>query len=116
VPPRSQTVGVFGSVYNPGSFLHVPGRHVQDYLQRAGGPRERAKSDAIFVVRANGDVVTGDTQWLRSGRLDTLPALPGDTVFVPERLATSRFVQDAKDWTQVLYQLGLGVAALVAVR
>ena len=116
VPPRSQTVGVFGSVYNPGSFVHVPGRNVADYLQRAGGPRERAKADATFVVRANGDVVASEGQWLRSGRLDTLSALPGDTVFVPERLATSRLVQDAKDWTQVLYQLGLGVAALLAVR
>ena len=116
VPPRSQTVGVFGSVYNPGSFLHVPGRRVQDYLQRAGGPRERANAGATFVVRANGDVVAAEGQWLRSGRLDTLEALPGDTVFVPERLANNRFVQEAKDWTQVLYQLGLGVAALVAVR
>lgn len=116
VPPRSQGVGVFGSVYNPGSFLHVPGRNLQDYLSRAGGPRERADADAAFVVRANGDVVAGDGRWMRSGRLGGLPALPGDTVFVPEQPAASRLVQNAKDWTQVLYQLGLGVAALLAVR
>lgn len=116
VPPRSQSVGVFGSVYNPGSFLHVQGRSVQDYLSRAGGPRERADAGATFVVRANGDVVAGDGRWMRSGNLGGLQALPGDTVFVPEQMPTSRLVQNAKDWTQVLYQLGLGVAALLAVR
>jgi protein involved in polysaccharide export with SLBB domain len=116
VPPRSQSVGVFGSVYNPGSFLHTPGRSVQDYLQRAGGPRERANADASFVVRANGDVVANEGRWLRSGRLADVQALPGDTVFVPEQLPGSRFVQSAKDWSQVFYQLGLGVAALLAVR
>jgi hypothetical protein len=68
------------------------------------------------VVRANGEVVTPPGRWWRADRLASLPALPGDTVFVPERPASSRLMQDAKDWTQVLYQLGLGVAALLAVR
>lgn len=116
VPPRSQTVGVFGSVANPGSFVHQGARSVADYLQRAGGPRERADADATFVVRANGEVVTPAGRWWRADRLAALPALPGDTVFVPERPASSRLMQDTKDWTQVLYQLGLGVAALLAVR
>jgi protein involved in polysaccharide export with SLBB domain len=116
VPPRSQTVGVFGSVANPGSFVHQGGRSVADYLQRAGGPRERADADASFVVRANGEVVTPPGRWWRADRLAALPALPGDTVFVPERPLSSRWMQDTKDWTQVLYQLGLGVAALLAVR
>lgn len=116
VPPRSQTVGVFGSVANPGSFVHQGSRSVADYLQRAGGPRERADAEATFVIRANGEVVAPPGRWWRADRLASLPALPGDTVFVPERLLASRLVQDAKDWTQVLYQLGLGVAALLAAR
>ena len=116
VPPRSQTVGVFGSVANPGSFVHQASRSVADYLQRAGGPRERADADATFVIRANGEVVAAPGRWWRGERLAGLPALPGDTVFVPERPLTSRLMQDTKDWTQVLYQLGLGVAALLAVR
>jgi protein involved in polysaccharide export with SLBB domain len=116
LPPRSQTVGVFGSVANPGSFVHQGSRSVADYLQRAGGARERADADATFVIRANGEVVAAPGRWWRSERLAALPALPGDTVFVPERPLTSRLMQDTKDWTQVLYQLGLGVAALLAVR
>jgi hypothetical protein len=45
---------------------------------------------------------------------------PGDTVFVPEvldrRSAYTQFMQGAKDWTTLLYQFGLGAAALKAIR
>jgi len=37
---------------------------------------------------------------------------PGDTIFVPEQVNKSTFVQDAKDWTQILYQFGLGLAGI----
>jgi hypothetical protein len=41
--------------------------------------------------------------------------MPGDTVVVPAKLDRrtnwTKFVTGLKDWTQVLYQLGLGVAA-----
>ncbi len=39
-------------------------------------------------------------------------AEPGDTVFVPEEINKTTFVQNAKDWTQILYQFGLGMAAI----
>jgi len=35
---------------------------------------------------------------------------------VPEELFRGSFVQGAKDWTQILYQLGVGLAALRTVR
>ena len=44
-----------------------------------------------------------------------LPALPGDTLFVPEELDKTTFVQYAKDWTQILAQFALGVAAFVTL-
>jgi len=34
---------------------------------------------------------------------------------VPEEANKITFLQAAKDWTQVLYQLGLGLASIVAV-
>jgi hypothetical protein len=41
-------------------------------------------------------------------------AEPGDTIFVPEELNKTTFVQAAKDWTQILYQFGLGIAGIVS--
>ena len=46
---------------------------------------------------------------------ETQPALPGDTLFVPEELDKTTFVQHAKDWTQILAQFALGVAAFVTL-
>jgi hypothetical protein len=39
----------------------------------------------------------------------------GDTIFVPEDLDKSTWMQSAKDWTQIVYNLGLGAAAFKAV-
>lgn len=120
VPPRPSTVGVFGSVFNAGSYLFGDQRVVDDYLRLAGSPTRGADKDSIFVVRANGSVVSaqqGKGGWFGVGgtRIDNVSALPGDTIFVPEEVNKTTFLQNAKDWTQVLYQLGLGVASIKVI-
>ena len=115
VPARATTVGVFGSVFNAASYLYSPGRNLDDYLRLAGGPTRGADQSSVFVVRANGNVVSNqqDPSWFkRSSAVGQLPAEPGDTVFVPEEIDKSTFVQSAKDWTQILYQLGIGIAGI----
>lgn len=114
VPARPTSVGVFGSVYNTGNFVFDGGRKVGDYLQLAGGPSRGADQDATFVLRANGSVVSNlqGSGWFSNGPLASLDALPGDTVFVPEEMNKTTRNQVAKDWTQILYQLGLGLAGL----
>lgn len=115
VPPRPTAVGVFGSVFNTGSYLYSAGRGIADYLQLAGGPTRGADDGSIFVVRANGSVVSSleSGSWFnKRGNLNSLPALPGDTIFVPEEMNKSTFLQTAKDWTQILYQLGIGAAGI----
>jgi len=119
VPGRPTTVGVFGSVFNAGSYLFRDQRAVDDYLRLAGSPTRGADPQSIFVVRANGSVISAQQQqasWLGLGRSNsTLTAqavLPGDTIFVPEEINKTTFVQGAKDWTQILYQLGIGLASI----
>ncbi len=115
VPPRPTAVGVFGSVFNSGSYLYSAGRGIVDYLQLAGGPTRGADDGSIFVVRANGSVVSSleSSSWFnKRGNLSSLQAVPGDTIFVPEEMNKSTFLQTAKDWTQILYQLGIGAAGI----
>lgn len=120
VPSRPTTVGVFGSVFNGGSFVHHPGDSLDDMLKLAGGPTRGADSSGTFVIRANGSVVSAKQQssgWISIGSgFSTLPALPGDTIFVPEDLTRTSFSQEAKEWTQILYQFGLGAAALKTLK
>lgn len=120
IPARPNTVGVFGSVFNGGSFLLKPGSSIEDIVKMAGGPTRGADAGSMFVLRANGSVVSArqsSSGWLSLGSpLATLGALPGDTVFVPEELNKTTFIQEAKDWTQILYQFGLGAAALKTIK
>lgn len=119
VPSASASVGVFGSVFNSASFVYQRGRTIGDYLALAGGPTHGADRSSIFVVRANGSVISArqyDSFWGGGNKeLLTSDVLPGDTVFVPEELNKSTWVQDAKDWTQILYQFGLGLAGIKAL-
>ena len=116
IPPRPSTVGVFGSVFNAATYLHNAGRPLSDYLLLAGGPTKGADERGIFMVRANGTVVSGRqraTGWFsRSNGLIDILALPGDTIFVPEEFNKTTLVQHLKDWTQILSQFGLGAAAI----
>jgi protein involved in polysaccharide export with SLBB domain len=117
IPPRPTAVGVFGSVFNAGSYLFGEGRALDDYLGLAGGPTRGADAGSAFVIRANGSVISGrqtnGNSWFSRGTgLEGIKAEAGDTVFVPEEMNKTTFVQSAKDWTQILSQFGLGIAAI----
>lgn len=118
VPGRPSSIGVFGSVFNGGNFLQSQGRSIDDFIQLAGGPTRGADKNSAFVIRANGSVISNlqGSSWFRSDRLTSIAALPGDTVFVPEEMDKTTFVQHAKDWTQILYQFGIGAAALQTLK
>lgn len=111
VPPRPTTVGVFGAVYRPASFLIGEGTQlrVRDYVQKAGGPLRAADQGTLFLVRANGDVLTK-----RRGALSAR-VLPGDIVFMPVKTQSNSLLAKLRDITTIIFQLGIGAAAFVAV-
>lgn len=115
VPARPTTVSVFGSVFNSGAFLLESGRTVGDVLNLAGGPTRGSDPGSTFVLRPNGSVLS---QLQRSsffglvGGVTKIKAEPGDTVFVPEMMNKTTWTQDLKEWTQIMYQFGIGAAAL----
>lgn len=113
VPVRSSTVGVFGAVYRPASFLmEQQGQkalRVKDYVQRAGGPIRAADRKGIFVVRANGSVLSR-----QRGALNAY-VYPGDVVFVPVKTQSSDFWARLRDISTTLFQVGIGAATLGAV-
>lgn len=111
VPPRIDTVGVFGAVYRPASFLMSPSQpmKVSQYLERAGGTQRQADRKNIFVVRANGEVLTR-----KAGAMNA-SVQPGDVVFVPVKTQGSTFWAKLRDITQIVFQLGLGAATVAAI-
>ena len=68
------------------------------------------------MVRANGSVLSrrqSNAGWFSSGsQFGGLRAEPGDSIFAPEELDKTTFTQNLKDWTQILSQFGVGLAAV----
>ena len=117
VPSRPIIVSVVGDVYNQGSFIQRPGKTVDRYLRDAGGPTRAADKGKIFVVRANGSVVSKDAAsgfW--SGGFSSMVMMPGDTVVVPEQLNPGAALRNFKDWSQILFNFGLAAAAIKVLR
>lgn len=113
VPNRPIVVNVVGDVYNQGSFIQQPGKTVSTYLRNAGGPTREADKARIFVVRANGAVVSKDAAshfW--SGGFESMVLMPSDSIVVPEQTNKGSLLRGVKDWSQVLANFGLAAAAI----
>lgn len=77
---RYRPVFIMGEVGAPGQYSYVPGMTVQKAVAAAGGFTPRANQANVDVTRAiNGEVITGRV-------VISDPLLPGDTVYVRERL------------------------------
>jgi polysaccharide export outer membrane protein len=110
VPIRAGTVEVLGAVNNDNALIYRPGATVADYLAQAGGATRDADRHRMFVICADGSVVARHTARWRSS-LQSMRLMPGDAVFVPNRLYNSSFLHGLRDWSQVFSQFALGVAA-----
>lgn len=77
---RYRPIFVMGEVGAAGQYSYVPGLTVQKAVAIAGGYSPRANQGSVDITRdVNGNVMTG-----RVATSD--PLLPGDTVYVRERL------------------------------
>ncbi|NDP38892.1 MAG: sugar transporter [Rhodoferax sp.] len=120
VPHRPSFVGVFGEVFAESSFIYKPGSTVSHYIDKAGLTRD-ADTDNLLLIRADGSVEGSArrSSFWSSGVLNK-KLNPGDSIFVPglidRRTTYTQFMEGAKDWTTLLYQFGLGAAALQTIR
>ncbi len=113
IPKKADYVMVNGQVFNPTAVSYRPGRSARWYLSQAGGTTQIADKKAVFVVRADGSVLSaknnGAGWWSGDPLGQTLK--PGDSIVVPE--AAPRI--GTRNW-QNLFQAGqLAASAALAV-
>lgn len=117
VPSRPDFIHVFGSVNTESALVYRAGLSVKDYLDMAG-ISGTADVSGVILVRADGSAMTNQSYWVNNVLSEQI--LPGDTIVMPEKFdresGWSQTVRNAKDFTQVLYQLGLGAAAIKTLR
>jgi protein involved in polysaccharide export with SLBB domain len=110
VPQQRQEVTVIGEVQNPSSRLYSENLRRDDYIRLSGGTTRKADRGKIYVVHADGSVMTQQGGLLR--RSYDVAMQPGDTVIVPldtERMPRLPFWQAV---TQIIYNLAVSVAAI----
>jgi protein involved in polysaccharide export with SLBB domain len=109
IPPRLSTVQVAGAVYNENAFRYQPRKHLSAYLNDAGGPTRQADARRIFLVRADGTVISRQSHgqfWHTD--FESTVLLPGDAIIVPTKLKSpSNFMQQLPYWTQMLSQTAM---------
>jgi protein involved in polysaccharide export with SLBB domain len=114
IPPKLSTVQVAGAVYNENAFRYQPGKHLSAYVNDAGGPTRQGDAKRIFLVRADGTVISRQShgQFWHSDFESTV-LLPGDAIIVPTKLKSpSNFMQQLPYWTQMLSQTAMTGAVL----
>ena len=122
IPKKPGSVLVFGEIYNPSALIYVKGMTVRDYLAMAGGLTKDADKENIFVIKADGSVVSSSNlnrgkdwdgrnlpEWGKpaeyaTGILD-YRLKPGDAIIVPTKVHVPTMWRPLiKDVMQIIYQ------------
>lgn len=126
VARRPDSVNVLGEVYNPTALLSEKGKTVEYYLNRVGGVTDNAEKSQIYVVKANGTVISkSQSGWLgmatwdsenyrwSTGGFKSVKLDPGDTVIVPKKVEKYPWLRIVKDVTQVMYQIAVAAGVII---
>lgn len=105
-----------GAVYNENAFIFRPEKRVTDYLQQAGGVSRTGDKGEVYLLRVDGSVISKRQAGWFIGSFDGERLMPGDTIVVPEDFERTTWTKVLKDYGQILYQFGLGAAALKVIR
>jgi polysaccharide export outer membrane protein len=111
VPKQTQEITILGEVQSPTSHVFQAGLTRDDYIAKSGGATQKADKKRIYVVRANGDVVSGEhSGWFR--RSHSVEMHPGDTIIVPLDTERVRALPLWQAVTTIIYNLTLGIYAI----
>ena len=108
IPKQPGFVVIVGQVYNSNAITYAPGRNAGWYLSRAGGATGLANKKAIFIIRANGSVASGNSGMWSGGVLSTVLG-PGDIIVVPEKTTVG-----GSGWKNVVAIAQIAQAAALA--
>lgn len=114
IPKIRQTVSVIGEVYVPTTHIFKGGNTISDYISLSGGENQFADLDNIYLIKANGSIISSEqlssgSSFFRAGR-NTLGS--GDTIVVPLRIRSFDGLQATTEITQIIYQMALAAAAV----
>lgn len=115
VPPFQQEVSVVGQVYFPASHQFNSERGALDYINLSGGTKELAQREHVYIVQANGEVMTVRSMASTWGWLlapSNTRVTPGSTIYVPLSVDRINGREFAQSWVDLVYKLTLSAASI----
>ena len=113
IPGVPSSVNVVGSVYDPSSFLYDGKARVISYLKQAGGPNRDADQKHVYIVRADGAVISKEASkgfWGNTFADESIN--PGDTIIVPEKVYKGSSLRSFTTLAPLLSSFALTAAVL----
>jgi polysaccharide biosynthesis/export protein len=114
VPKQAGTVSVIGEVFNPATFrLETAFSKARFYIEMAGGLKETADAKNVYILKANGSVLTRKNIDVLEYNLS-----PADFVVVPQKVTFKnnfKVFMDSIDSMMKITGLLLSVYAIVLV-
>ena len=111
VPKLSNTVSVVGEVKRSGTHTFQSELSLDDYVELSAGFTRRADHGGVYIVKANGSVMTLERNlWRFTGNNPSLD--PGDTIVVPIDTQYKESLASWREITQVVYQSMVSIAAV----
>ncbi|OGU07135.1 MAG: hypothetical protein A2075_12850 [Geobacteraceae bacterium GWC2_58_44] len=116
IPQSTNSVLVFGEVYNPTTVVHIPGENLGFYLKKAGGATVNGEEDEMYVIRADGTVESRKQRvsFLFYDGFERMGLDPGDTLVVPQVIEKVAWMRELKDIAFIIGQTALAAGVLVA--
>lgn len=112
IPKKTNYVVVSGQVFNPTAVTYLPGRSAKWYLSQSGGVTQIADKSAVFVVRADGSVLSArNNSGFWSGDPMNAVLKPGDSIVVPEKAPKIA----SRNWAAILQAAQVASTAALTI-
>ncbi len=108
VPSDKNLVMIHGEVLFPTAIAFNEDLTIEDFIAKAGGTNRGASDFNVVVMRPNGEFINANSDLDEDDYIK-----PGDEIFVLAE-PDSKSLQLIKDLTQVMYQIAISAAVIVA--
>ncbi len=116
IPPRFSTVQVSGAVYNENAFRYQQNKLTTAYLADAGGATRDADVKRMFLIRADGTVISRQSRSRRHTSFEKTALLPGDAIVIPVKLNAGSGWKQLEQITGILSQSAITAASLAVIQ
>jgi len=113
IPTQPQEVTVIGEVHYSTSHIFDSGLTMDQYISRSGGLKKNADLEMVYVIKANGSVVTAnnaDNSFFRRSS-DQSMISAGDTIVVPIDTESASTMEIWESTTAITSQIAITLAS-----